>query len=56
MSSELDLAETDSGITAETDADIYELLEPEEAPPEAFYLALKNALVQLEHHATSSYA
>ena len=34
----------------ELDADFAELLEPEETPPEAFYLALKQALSQLEHH------
>ena len=33
----------------------FEVLEQEETPPEAFLLALKSALVQLEHHANSSY-
>ena len=32
------------------EADFAELLESEETPPEAFYLALKQALSQLEHH------
>jgi len=39
----------------EMEADFQELLDGEETPPEAFYLALKNALVQLEHQAVSSY-
>ncbi len=34
----------------EMDADLEELLESEETPPEAFYLALKQALSQLENH------
>ena len=34
----------------EMEADFAELLEAEETPPEAFYLALKQALSQLEHH------
>ncbi len=34
----------------EMEADFAELLESEETPPEAFYLALKQALSQLEHH------
>lgn len=42
MSSQFDLEEM------ETDFD--ELLEVEDTPPEAFYLALKQALSQLEHH------
>lgn len=32
------------------EADFAELLESEDTPPEAFYLALKQALSQLEHH------
>ncbi|MFV2090582.1 MAG: hypothetical protein ACC642_08000 [Pseudomonadales bacterium] len=39
----------------EMDEDIRELLEEDEVPPEAFLLALKNALVQLEHHAVVSH-
>jgi hypothetical protein len=42
MSSQFDLDEME--------ADFEELLESEESPPEAFYLALKQALTQLEHH------
>lgn len=34
----------------EMDQDFQELLESEETPPEAFYLALRQALSQLEHH------
>ena len=41
MSSQLDLEEME--------ADFQELMQSEETPPEAFYLALRNALVQLEH-------
>ena len=39
----------------EMEEDFREVLEQEETPPEAFLLALKNALVQLEHHANSSH-
>ena len=35
-------------------AELLEALEQEEAPPEAFYLALRNALNQLEAHARHS--
>jgi hypothetical protein len=42
MSSHFDLHELEE--------DFAELLESEESPPEAFYLALKQALAQLEHH------
>ncbi len=42
MSSQFDLDEMES--------DFAELLEADETPPEAFYLALKQALSQLEHH------
>ena len=34
----------------EMELDFDELLESEETPPEAFYLALRQALSQLEHH------
>jgi len=34
----------------EMEEDFAELLESEETPPEAFYLALRQALTQLEHH------
>ena len=37
----------------EMEADFAELLESEDTPPEAFYLALKQALSQLEHHNAS---
>ena len=37
----------------EMEADFAELLESEETPPEAFYLALKQALSQLEQHSDS---
>ena len=47
MSSQIDLEEME--------ADIQDLLESEETPPEAFYLALRNALAQLEHQAATSY-
>jgi len=40
----------------EMDLDIQELLDAEENPPETFYLAQKNALEQLEHHAATTYA
>jgi hypothetical protein len=39
----------------EMEEDFPEVPEQVETPPEAFLLALKNALVQLEHHANSSY-
>ncbi len=42
MSSQIDLDEMET--------DFAELLESEDTPPEAFYLALKQALSQLEHH------
>jgi hypothetical protein len=45
MSSQFDLDEME--------ADFDELLESEETPPEAFYLALKQALAQLEHHSAA---
>ena len=45
MSSQFDLDEME--------ADFEELLESEESPPEAFYLALKQALTQLEHHSVA---
>jgi hypothetical protein len=48
MSSQLDFEEMES--------DIQELLEAEETSPETFYLALKNALEQLEQHAATTYA
>ena len=34
----------------EMEADFAELLESDDTPPEAFYLALKQALSQLEQH------
>ena len=34
----------------EMEEDFQELLDSEECPPEAFYLALKQALAQLENH------
>jgi hypothetical protein len=45
MSSQIDLEEME--------ADFAELLESEDTPPEAFYLALKQALTQLEQHDAS---
>lgn len=48
MSSQFDLDEME--------ADFSELLESEETPPEAFYLALKQALSQLEAHSTATQA
>lgn len=45
MSSQFDLEETDTEFA--------ELLEAEDVRPEAFYLALKQALTQLEHHASA---
>jgi hypothetical protein len=45
MSSQYDLHEMD-----ELDAELAELMATPDAPPEAFYLALKQALNQLEHH------
>lgn len=44
MSSQLDL---------EQETDIEELMDSEETPPEAFYLALKNALIQLQNQPAS---
>lgn len=46
MSSQFDLDEMET--------DFSELLESEETPPEAFYLALKQALSQLEAHGTAT--
>ncbi len=40
----------------EMEADFQEFLETDDTPPEAFYLALRNALAQLEHHPISTYA
>ena len=37
------------------EADIRELLESDETPPQAFYLALKQALSQVETDAPRSY-
>ncbi len=45
MSSQFELDEMEQDFL-----DFNELPEAEEAPPEAFYLALKQALSQLEHH------
>jgi len=42
MSSEIELEEME--------AEFADLLESDDTPPEAFYLALKQALSQLEHH------
>ena len=40
----------------EMEADVQELLESEETPPEAFYLALKQALSQVETETPRNYA
>ena len=40
----------------EMEAEIQELLESEETPPEAFYLALKQALTQVEMDSSRNYA
>jgi hypothetical protein len=40
----------------EMEADLQEILEADDTPAEAFYLALKNALVQLERHPISTYS
>lgn len=37
------------------ETDFRALLEPEPAPPEAFYLALKKALVQLEQTSSATW-
>jgi len=42
-----------SQIDLEQEMDIEELTDSEETPPEAFYLALKNALIQLQNQPTS---
>jgi hypothetical protein len=39
----------------EIEEELQELLEDDEALPEAFFMALKNALVQLEHPAAPSH-
>ena len=52
MSSPLDLDALDADFRELMD----ELLEPETPQPEAFYQALKQALVQLEHHDPSAFA
>ena len=48
MSSQFDLDEMET--------DFAEMLENDDAPPEAFYLALKQALSQLEHYNTAHQA
>ena len=40
----------------EMEADFQEILEADDTPTEAFYLALKNALVQLERHPITTYS
>ncbi|MEM8768359.1 MAG: hypothetical protein AAGE43_12990 [Pseudomonadota bacterium] len=52
MSSPLDLDALDTDFRELVD----ELLDTDESQPEAFYLALKQALVQLEHHDPASFA
>ncbi len=37
----------------EMDLELAELLGSDDTPPEAFYLALRQALTQLEHHSDS---
>ena len=39
----------------EIEEELQELSEDDETPPEAFLMALQNALVQLEHHASMSH-
>ena len=44
-------------IDSEEMADeLEEVLEAEETPPMAFYLALRNALIQLEHQTSTMYS
>ena len=52
MSSPLDLDALDADFRELMD----ELLDTEETQPEAFYQALKQALVQLEHHDPAGFA
>ena len=52
MSSPLDLDALDAEFRELMD----ELLDTDDTQPGAFYLALKQALVQLEHHDASAFA
>ena len=52
MSSPLDLDALDADFRELMD----DLLDTDETQPDAFFLALKQALVQLEHHDPSAFA
>lgn len=47
---ELNDSELDDPELDDLDSELDELLNADDTPPEAFYLALKQALTQLEHH------